>query len=96
MVSVNVIARVVTFDGQPAVLASRCADGDRVIILKRVEEAIGVVGGEGLDTGVVYSEDEGGGQGCVGPKTRGVRHRGLSVGLEVADKTFVGNDAGFF
>ena len=31
----------------------------------------------------------------MGPKTRGVCHRSVSVGLEVADKAFVGDDAGF-
>ena len=31
----------------------------------------------------------------MGPKTRGVFHRSLSLGLEVAYKAFVGNDAGF-
>ena len=31
----------------------------------------------------------------MGPKTRGVLHRRVSVGLEVAYKAFVGDDAGF-
>ena len=31
----------------------------------------------------------------MGPKARGVCHRSVSVGLEVADKAFVGNDSGF-
>ena len=30
------------------------------------------------------------------PKSRGVRHRGVSVGLEVEDEALVGNDARFF
>ena len=29
------------------------------------------------------------------PNTRVVCHRSVSVGLDVADKAFVGNDAGF-
>ena len=29
------------------------------------------------------------------PKTGGVRHRSLSVGLDVLDKALIGNDAGF-
>ena len=53
------------------------------------------VGGEELNTKVVYSEGEGGGQGCVGPKTGGVCHRSVALELEVVDKTRVGNDAGF-
>ena len=31
----------------------------------------------------------------MGPKTRGVFHRSVSVGLEVAYKAFVGDDVGF-
>ena len=31
----------------------------------------------------------------MGPKTRGVFHRSVSVGLEVVYKEFVGNDASF-
>ena len=53
------------------------------------------MGGKELDTKVVYSEGEGGGQDCVGTKTGVVRHRSVAVGLEVADKTLVGDDAGF-
>ena len=30
----------------------------------------------------------------MGPKTRGVCHRSVYLGLEAADKEFVGNDAG--
>ena len=32
----------------------------------------------------------------MGPKTKGVGHRSIAVGLEVADKAHVGNDTGFF
>ena len=56
----------------------------------------GVVCGEELDTEVVHSEGEGGGQGCVCPKDGGVSHRGVSSGLEVADEALVGDHAGFF
>ena len=56
----------------------------------------GVVCGEELDTKVVHIEGEGGGQGCVCPKSRGVRQRGVAVGLEVADEALVGDDSGFF
>ena len=56
----------------------------------------GVGCGEELDTEVVDSEGEGGVQGCVCPKDRGVRHRSVAVGLEVADEALVGNDADFF
>ena len=31
----------------------------------------------------------------MGPKTRCVGHRSVAVGLEVAEKALVGNDAGF-
>ena len=31
----------------------------------------------------------------MGPKTRGVCHRSVYLGLEVADKAFVGNNDGF-
>ena len=31
----------------------------------------------------------------MGPKTRGMCHRSVSMGLEVADKAFVGDDACF-
>ena len=92
---VDVIARVVPFDGKATVLAARWVDGDGVIILERVEELSGVVGGEELDSEVIYSEGEGGRHGYVGPKTRGVGHRSVVVGLEVADKALVGDDAGF-
>ena len=42
---VDVIARVVPFDGKPTVLAARGADGDGLIRPERVEELGGVVGG---------------------------------------------------
>ena len=56
----------------------------------------GAVVGEELDTEVFYRKGESGGLGCVGPKTGGVRHRSVSVGLEVEYKTLVGDDDGFF
>ena len=56
----------------------------------------GVVCGNEIDTEVVHSEGEGGGQGCVCTKAGVVSHRGVAVGLEVADKALVGDDAGFF
>ena len=31
----------------------------------------------------------------MGPKARSIFHRGLSMGLEVSCKAFVGDDAGF-
>ena len=54
----------------------------------------GVVSGKEFDSKVIYIEGEGGRWGGVGPKTRGVFHRSVSMGLEVAYKAFVGNDAG--
>ena len=30
----------------------------------------------------------------MGPKDRGVRHRSVAVGLEVADEALIGNDVG--
>ena len=92
---VDVIARVVPFDGKPALVATRGVNGDGVIRPERVEEVGGVVGGEELDSEVIYSEGEGGRKGCVGSKTRGVGHRSVAVELEVADKALVGDDAGF-
>ena len=55
----------------------------------------GVVGGEELDSEVIYIKGGGGRQGCVGPKTGGVRHRSVAMGLDIADKGLVGNDSGF-
>ena len=63
--------------------------------MERVDKVGGVISGKELDTGVVYRESEGGEQGCMGPKTGGVSHRNVAMGLEVADKTLVGNDSGF-
>ena len=48
-----------------------------------------------LDYKVVYSKVEGGGKDRMGPKARGILYRGVSMGLEVAYKAFVGNDSGF-
>ena len=56
----------------------------------------GVVCGEELDAEVVYIKGEVRGKGCVCPKAGCVRHRGVSVGLEVEDEALLGNDAGFF
>ena len=91
----DVIARVVPLDGKPAVLAARGVGGDGVIRPERVEEVGGIVSGKELDSKVIYVEGEGGRQVFVGPNTRGVGHRSLVVGLEVADKGLVGDDAGF-
>ena len=92
---VNIISGVVPFDGQAALLSARWADGDGIILPERVEEVGGVVGGEELDTEVVYSKGGGGGEDCVGTKSGGVRHRSVAVRLEVADKLLVGDDASF-
>ena len=58
---VDIIAGVVPFDGQAAVLAVRWVDGDGVILSERVKEVGGVVCGEELDTEVIYSKGEGSG-----------------------------------
>ena len=63
--------------------------------MERIKEVSGVVGGEELDAKVVYSEGEGGGKDRMGPKAGGIFHRYVPMGLEVAYKAFVGNDAGF-
>ena len=68
---VNVIIRVVPFDGKPAVLADRGVDGDVVIRPERVEEVGGIVGGKEIDSEVIDSKGEGGRQGCVSPKNKG-------------------------
>ena len=78
---VDIIDRVVPFNGKPAVLAARSVDGDGVILQERAKEVGGVIGGEELVSKVIYSKNEGGRQGCVCPKTRGVRHRSVAVGL---------------
>ena len=75
------IARVVPFDGKISVLATRWVDGDGVILPERVEEVGGVVGGKELDTKVVYSEGEGGVQGCMGPNTGGGAPQECSRGV---------------
>ena len=66
-----------------------------MILPECVEEVGGGGGGKELDTKLVYSEIEVGGQGYMGPKTGGVRHRSVALGLEVADEGLVGDDAGF-
>ena len=55
----------------------------------------GVCGGEEFDSGVIDIDGKGGRQGGVGANTRVVCHSSVAVGLEVADKAFVGDDAGF-
>ena len=55
----------------------------------------GVGGGKEFDSKVIDSKGEGGRQGGVGPKTRGVCHRSVAMGLEVVEKAFVGDDTGF-
>ena len=55
----------------------------------------GVVGSKEIDSEVIYIDGESDRQGCVDPKTRGVHHSSLAMGLEVADKTLLGDDAGF-
>ena len=92
---VDVISRIVPFDGKPAVLASRWVDSEGVILPECVKEVGGVVDGKELDTKVIYNEGEGGRQSCVGPKTGGVHHRSVAVGLEVTEKALVGDDFGF-
>ena len=86
---------MVPFDGKPAVLAARWVDSDVLILPEHIEEVGGVVGGKELDTEVIYIEGEVCGQGCMVPNTGGVRHRSVAVGLEVAYKALVGDDAGF-
>ena len=86
---------VVPIDGQSTVLSGRWFDGDQVMLAEHIEEVGGVVGGKKLDAKVVYSKGAGGGKGIMGPKARGIFHRGISMGLEVAYKAFVGDDAGF-
>ena len=92
---INLIDRLVSFDCKPAVLATRGVNGGGLIRPERVKEVGGVSGGKEIDSEVIYSEGEGGRQGCVGPSTRGVGHRSVAMGLEVADKAPVGDDAGF-
>ena len=78
---VDVIAGLVPVDCQTAVISARGVDGDQIFFSERVEEVGGVGCGEELDTEVVNSKGEGGGQGCVCPKVGGVCHRGVYVGL---------------
>ena len=83
---VDVIAKVVPFYDKPALRAVRWVDNDGVIILERVEEVSGFVGGKEIDTKVIYNEGESGRQGCVGPKTGCVRQKSVAMELEVAEK----------
>ena len=92
---VDVVFWLVPIDGQSAVLSARWFDGDGVMLSERIEEVGGVVGGKELDATVVYIKGEGGGKDIMGPKARGIFHRGVSMGLEVAYNAFLGNDDGF-
>ena len=83
---VDVIAKVVPFYDKPALRAVRWVDNDGVIILERVEDVGGFVGGKEIDTKVIYNEGESGRQGCVGPKTGCVRQKSVAMELEVAEK----------
>ena len=56
---VDVIAGVVPFDGQAALLAARWVDGDGIIFSEHVEEVGGVFCGKEIDTEVVYIKGEG-------------------------------------
>ena len=78
---VDVIARVIPFDGKPAGFASRWVDSDAVFSPESIEEVGGVLGGNKFDSKVINSKGECGRQGGVGPNTRGVCHR--SVGFVV-------------
>ena len=60
---VDIIARVVPFDGKPAVFDTRWVNGDGLILPERVEEVGRIVGGKELDTEVIYRKGEGGSQG---------------------------------
>ena len=86
---------VVPIDGQSAVLVARWVDGDGLMLLERIKEVGGVVGGKELYAKVVYSKGEVGGKGRMDPKARSIFHRVVSMGLEVSYKDFVGDDAGF-
>ena len=86
---------VVPIDGQSAVLVARWVDGDGLMLLERIDEVGGVVGGEELYAKVVYSKGEVGGKGRMDPNAMSIFHRVVSMGLEVSYKKFVGDDAGF-
>ena len=58
---IDVIAGVIPFDGQAAVLAARWINGDGLVLLEPVEEVGGIICGEELDTKVFYRYGEGGG-----------------------------------
>ena len=91
---VDIVFWVVPIDGQSAVLAAAWVDGDGVILSERINEVGGVVSGKEFDVKVVYSKGEGGGKGRMCPKDSSIFHRGVSMGLEVFYKAFVGNDEG--
>ena len=55
----------------------------------------GVAGGKEFDAKVIYSKGEGVRKGRMCPKSGSIFHMGVSMGLEVSYKAFVGNDAGF-
>ena len=92
---VGVFFWVVPIYEQSVVLSAIWVDGDVVLLLEHIDEVGGIGVGEELDAKVVYSEGEGGGKGRMGPKAGGIFHRYVPMGLEVAYKAFVGNDAGF-
>ena len=91
----NVIALVIPFYGKPAVLAAIWVNSYGAILLEGVKEVGGIVGGKYFDAKVIESKGEGGRKVVVGPKTRGACHRSIAVGMEFAEKAFVGNDSGF-
>ena len=90
---VDVVFWVVPINGQSAVLAARWVDGDGVMLSERIKEVGSVVSREELDAKVIYREGGGGGKCRMCPKARSIFHRGVSMGLEVAHKAFVGDDA---
>ena len=93
---VNVVLWAVPINGQSKVLAARWVDGDGVILLECIYEVGGFVRGEEFYAKFVYSKGVGEGKGRMDPKARIIFHRGVSMGLEVSYKAFVGDDAGFF
>ena len=68
---------VVPIDGNSAVLSARWVDCDIVMLLNCIEDGGGVVGGKYFDARFVYSKDEGGGKGGMGPKAWSIFHRGI-------------------
>ena len=60
---VNIIDRVIPFDGKPAVFAARWVDSDGVILPEGIEEVGGVIGSKEFDSEVIDSKGEVGMQG---------------------------------